>query len=614
MLTLQDITLARGSKMLLEQTSLVTYEKQKIGIIGRNGCGKSTFFSLLRQEISPDAGKLQLQPHLRIAYLAQHIPDSEEEALEFVLNGDNLYKQLQNRLQQAEQQEHHEEILACHNLLEETNGYSKPAKAATIMAGLGFSTAKLNNPVNSFSGGWRMRLNLAKCLMQPADLLLLDEPTNHLDIEAIIWLEKWLKQTAASVFVISHDRAFLDKFITHILHFHEKTIQMYSGNYSSFERIRAEQLTLQQKLYKKQQQKVNHLMDFVKRFKAKASKARQAQSRLKMIDKMELIAKAQLDSPFSFQFYSVLQVSNPLVKCTQVAAGYDPHAPILNNIQFQLNHGDRIALLGHNGQGKSTFIKTLTGNITPLQGEIYRSPNLKIGYYAQHQLEELDFMLTPIEIIQNLDPKISEQNVRDYLGGFNFNGEMAATPITHFSGGEKARLALAKLIWQKPNVLLLDEPTNHLDLEMRAALEIALQTYEGAVVLISHDRHLLQSSVDTFYLINDKAIQLLKGDVDVYTNGLTNTAEISSCTPILPVVNSYKDRKVQLNRLKKLEQQLDQTQLQLKKLEEELAGNELYTGDATVLNRLLADQNQCHALLNNLEEEWLTLVATLENH
>ena len=507
MLVINNATLSRGNKVLLQDASVCLYEKQKIGLIGHNGCGKSSLFALILGKIGLDSGDIQLHSHLRIAHLSQQLPDSEEEALQFVLQGDDAHHALMQELLKAEASGDHASVIRCHDQLTQSGGYAKPARAASIMAGLGFNADAQTRPVNSFSGGWRMRLSLARCLMKPADLILLDEPTNHLDMEAILWLEKFLKQSPATILLISHDRDFLDAFVTHILHLHAQQLTLYTGNYSFFEKTRAEKLALQQATYEKQQQQIEHLMSFVNRFRAKATKAKQAQSRLKMIDKIERVAQAQFDSPFSFSFLPSPKMGNPLIRCDELNAGYAASQPILKHINLILKPGDRIALLGPNGMGKSTFIKTLTGELPPLHGKLERHTHLKIGYYAQHQLDELDITLSPVETIQALSPGTREQNIRDFVGGFDFRGTMADTPALNFSGGEKARLALAKLVWQAPNLLLLDEPTNHLDLGMRAAIELALQNYTGALILISHDRHLLKSTVDEFYLVFNQGIQ-----------------------------------------------------------------------------------------------------------
>ncbi|WP_133128005.1 ABC-F family ATP-binding cassette domain-containing protein [Legionella nagasakiensis] len=612
MLTLRQITLSRGNKRLLHQASVSLYEKQKVGLVGHNGCGKSSFFDLLLGKLIPDSGECQLNGHLRISHLSQQLPDSHERAIDFVLAGDEDYEALQRRLLSAEKTGDDAEVLACHELMQHMEGYSKPAQAAAIMAGLGFSTADQQANVNQFSGGWRMRLNLARCLMKPADLLLLDEPTNHLDMEAIFWLEKWLKQYPGTVILISHDREFLDGFVTHILHIEQQTMALYSGDYSCFEQTRAQQLALQQVQYEKQQQKISHMMAYVQRFRAKASKAKQAQSRLKAVAKMEVIAQAQVDSPFSFNFYPCPRAGKPLVNCERVVAGY-AHTPVLKHLNLVLNPGDRLALLGPNGEGKSTLIKTLTGELPPLSGRIERSAHLNIGYYAQHQLEQLDCTLSPVQTIQVLSPDAKEQTIRDFLGGFNFMGDMAIHSIHHFSGGERARLALAKLVWQKPNLLLLDEPTNHLDLAMRAAIEMALQSYEGALILISHDRHFLRTTVDDFYLVYQQQVQPFKGDLDDYYQWLQRK-ETPKETKTSADPDVYRERRSLQNRLKKLEQSAAIYQQQLAKLETALAEPVLYQEtQRNDLQDLLKRRDQVKQQLDSVEHEWMEVVDWLEN-
>lgn len=613
MLTLRQITLSRGNKVLLDKASVNLYEKQKIGLIGHNGCGKSTLFDFLLRKLSADSGEFLINPQLSMSHLSQQLPDSNDIALNFVVGGDTEYTQLLQRLKMAEDSGNDAEVLYCHEQLAQTGGYGKSAQAASIMSGLGFSGEEQQKPVNSFSGGWRMRLSLARCLMKPADLLLLDEPTNHLDMEAIYWLERFLKQSPSTIILISHDREFLDAFVTHILHIEHQNLTLYTGNYSTFETIHAQQLTLQQTMYERQQTKIAHMMSFVNRFKAKAAKAKQAQSRLKAIEKMELTAAAQADSPFSFDFFSCPRAGNPLLQCNQVVAGYQIQQPILKKINFSLNPGDRIALLGPNGEGKSTLIKTLTGSLTPLEGSIFRSPHLKIGYYAQHQLEDLDCKLSPVETIQHLSPEAREQTIRDFLGGFNFIGDMATQPIHHFSGGEKARLALAKLVWLKPNLLLLDEPTNHLDLGMRSAIELALQSYEGALILISHDRHMLKTSVDDFYLVYQQKVQPFNGDLDDYYIWLQskNTVEKNTTNSLS---NPYKEKKALQNRLKKLEQLMHQYQQQIQQLDNELSAPSLYENSSkqNKLDQLILQREKIHSHLSESEEEWLEICGMLE--
>ena len=611
MITLRQITLSRGTKLLLEHASVNLYEKQKIGLVGHNGCGKTSLFSLLLGRLIADTGDCLINPNLRISHLSQQLPDSTERAIDFVLAGDDDYQQLLLRLAKAEKAHQDEEVIACHELLTQTAGYSKPAKAATILAGLGFSSTEQEATVNSFSGGWRMRLSLARCLMKPADLLLLDEPTNHLDMEAIFWLEKWLKQSVSSVILISHDREFLDAFVTHILHIEQQNLILYSGDYTSFEQIRAQKMALQQATFEKQQLKINHMMDYVRRFKAKASKAVQAQSRLKAIARMDVVVQAQADSPFSFEFYPCPRAGKPLLNCEQVIAGYQQETPILKKINLILNPGDRVALLGPIGEGKSTLIKTLTGELPPIAGTIQRSAHLKIGYYAQHQLEQLDSNLSPVATIQAMSPEVKEQTIRDYLGGFNFIGDMATHTIHNFSGGEKARLALAKLVWQKPNLLLLDEPTNHLDLGMRAAIEIALQSYEGALILISHDRHLLRTTVDDFYLVYQKHVQPFEGDLDSYYQWLQNK-DVAKDTKE-STGNQYREKRSLQNRLKKLEQMAAQYQQQLNNFETTLADLSLYQeSQQQKLQKLLSERAGVQQQLNATEEEWLEVVSSLE--
>lgn len=613
MLTLRHVSLSRGNKVLLNEASVSLYEKQKIGLIGHNGCGKSTLFDFLLGKITADTGEYLINPQLTISHLSQQLPDSHEKALDFVLSGDEEYINLLQRLAKAEQAGNDTEVLACHEELAHTAGYSKPAQAATIMSGLGFEGDQQQASVNSFSGGWRMRLSLARCLMKPAKLLLLDEPTNHLDMEAIFWLERFLKQSPSTIILISHDREFLDAFVTHILHIENQNLTLYTGDYSCFEKTHAQQLALQQIMHEKQQTKINHMLAFVNRFKAKATKAKQAQSRIKAIEKMEIIAAAQADSPFSFDFFPCPRAGNPLIQCIQVNAGYQADTPILKKINLSLNPGDRIALLGPNGEGKSTLIKTLTGSLPTLNGDIHRSPHLKIGYYAQHQLEQLDCKLSPVETIQILSPEAREQSIRDFLGGFNFLGDMAVQAIHHFSGGEKARLALAKLVWLKPNLLLLDEPTNHLDLGMRSAIELALQSYEGALILISHDRHMLKTSVDNFYLIYQQKVQPFDGDLDDYYSWLQskNTVkEISTNSS----ANAYKEKKTLQNRLKKLEQLMEQYQEKIHQLDLQLGDSMLYEDNSQKkkLDKLLQDREQVHSFLHKTEEEWMEVCNTLE--
>lgn len=608
MLSINQVSLSQGNKCLLKNANLIVYPKQKIGLIGHNGCGKSSLFSLFLNQLTPDAGECMLNSGLRLSYLAQHLPDSEQSALDYVLAGDEDYHTVLQQLAQAEAIGDDHAVLACHERLVQLNGYAIPAMAASILAGLGFSAPEQQLPVNHFSGGWRMRLNLARCLMKPADLLLLDEPTNHLDLEAIIWLEKWLKQTPSSVIVISHDRDFLDEFVNHIVHIEQQSLHLYTGNYSRFEILRAQQLALQQATYEKQQDKIKHMQAFVNRFRAKATKAKQAQSRLRAIDKMELVVKAQIDSPFSFQFYPCTRIGKPLLKTEQMNCGYHQDKVVLKNVNLTINPGDRLALLGANGQGKSTLVKTLMNSLAPLAGQLNLATNLKVAYFAQHQGEQFDAHLSPLEILQALTPQTKEQTIRQFLGGFNFIDDTVTQSIKHFSGGEKARLALAKLVWLQPHLLVLDEPTNHLDLNMRQALELALLSYEGALILISHDRHLVRSCVDHFYLINDHKLTYFDGDIDDYYQWLQQSKLIPRTTNITNANSQFRQQRSIQNRLKRLDQLMTDYQQQLQQLEAQLADVELYTEhNQTKLQQILQKQTLTAAALQEAEEEWLEL-------
>ncbi|WP_367606400.1 ABC-F family ATP-binding cassette domain-containing protein [Legionella sp. W05-934-2] len=614
MLNLTNLTLMQGNKILIKKSSISLFEKQKVGLVGKNGSGKSSLFSLILGQLHPEEGECLLNNNLRISHLAQHVPDSEEPAIDYVLGGDVDYQALMHELKEAEHLGDADKMVACHNRLSETDGYAKPAQAAAILAGLGVANERQTEAVKAFSGGWRMRLNLARCLMKPAELMLLDEPTNHLDLEAIYWLEKWLKQSPATIIIISHDRDFLDAFTSHTLHIEHQQLTLYSGNYSQFELIRAEKLALQQATYEKQQAKVAHLMSFVDRFRYKASKAKQAQSRLKAIERINLIAQAQVDSNFSFQFYPCDRVSSPMLQSEELDAGYQKGEPVLQKVNLTINPGDRIALLGPNGMGKSTLIKTLTQRIAPLAGQIHRAKHLNIAYYAQHQLEELDVHQSPMAQIQALSPEVSEQEIRNFLGGFGFQGDNALTTIEHFSGGEKARLALAKLVWQKPNLLLLDEPTNHLDLDMRAAVTLALQSFEGAMILISHDRHLLRNSVDQFYLIYNNRVSAFDGDLDDYYQWLSQLqTSLNSTTKKADSSQLFKQKKQLTNRVDKLERQITELQQEHLTIENDLSDLTLYeAGNAHKLSSLQDKAHLIKSQLSQMEQDWLEAIENLE--
>ncbi len=525
MILLRNLSFGRGSRMLAERASLQLHPGWKIGLTGANGSGKSSFFALLRGEMQPEAGDLEIPSVWAIAHVAQDTPALPDEALEFVLDGDTELRQIERDLVLAEDQHDGERIGALHMRYGEIDGYSAKARAAELMSGLGFSDADFLRAVSEFSGGWRVRLNLARALMCRSDLLLLDEPTNHLDLDAVLWLETWLKRYQGTLVLISHDRDFLDAVVDHVLNLEQQELKLYTGNYSTFERTRAERLALQQGMYEKQQREIAHLHSYIERFSAKATKARQAQSRIKALARMEEVAAAHVDTPFTFRFREPKAGPDPLLTVHQAATGYGDKA-IVSNIKITVRPGERIALLGANGAGKSTLIKFLAGELKPLSGERLEGKGLAIGYFAQHQLEQLRPDESPlshmIRLERDICGKAREQDLLDFLGGFDFRGQGALSPCGRFSGGEKSRLALALLIWQRPNLLLLDEPTNHLDLEMREALTLALQETDAGVILVSHDRHLLRTTADTLYLVGDGKAQIYDGDLDDYAKLLAS--------------------------------------------------------------------------------------------
>ncbi|MEA3119992.1 MAG: ATP-binding cassette, subfamily er 3 [Paraburkholderia sp.] len=532
MIRFNQFSLARGVKPLFDATTFALNPGEKAGLVGANGAGKSTLFAVLRGELHADAGDFSLPPSWRVAHVAQETPAAERTALEYTLDGDAALRDIEARMAAAEAAHDGETLAHEHAAFADADGYTAPARAEALLLGLGFTLAQTRERVASFSGGWRMRLNLAQALMCRSDLLLLDEPTNHLDLDAIVWLEDWLHRYAGTLIVISHDREFLDSICNVTLHLEHRQIKRYGGNYSQFEILRAQQLALQQSAYEKQQKTVAHLQSFIDRFKAQATKARQAQSRMKALEKMELIAPAHAASPFTFEFRAPDAAPNPMLVMEDVRCGYRTgdvdgegvEIPILDGVSLSVQNGQRIGLLGANGQGKSTLVKTLAGTLAPIAGSMRQGRGLAIGYFAQHQLETLRPDDSPLAHLARIAPDAREQELRDYLGGFNFSGDMASAPIALFSGGEKARLALALIIWQKPNLLLLDEPTNHLDLETRHALTMALAQFEGTLILVSHDRHLLRASTDQFMLVANHRLQPFDGDLDDYRDWLLQHA------------------------------------------------------------------------------------------
>lgn len=629
MIQLTDIELLRGSKTLLKQANATLYPQHKVGLVGANGCGKSSLFALLKGELQLDAGEFNLPKDWSIASVKQETPALDISALEYVLQGHPEYYRLRVMLQQAEREQDGDKQAYAHQQLEHIQGYSIEAKAGELLHGLGFSNEQINFAVSEFSGGWRMRLNLAQALIRNADLLLLDEPTNHLDLDAVYWLERFLRGFQGTLVLISHDREFLDAVVGEIWHIDQQQINVYKGHYSQFERQKAERMAQQQALYQKQQETIAHLEQFITRFKAKASKAKQAQSRVKALERMEMLAPAHADSPFNFEFANPTSLPNPLMTLEHAKAGYGD-VTILHDIKLNLVPGSRIALLGRNGAGKSTLIKLLAGDITPQAGEVFQHQGLNVGYFAQHQLESLDLSASAVTHIQRLDPAAPEQELRDFLGGFAFHGDKALEPVAPFSGGEKARLVLAMLVYQKPNLLLLDEPTNHLDLEMRHALVMALQGFEWAMVTVSHDRHMLKNTADEFYLVDNGTVSQFGYDLDAYYQWLmeANKAQSkASETTAEQKQHSNANRKEQKRleaefrkavqplkkSIEKLEKQLDKLTAQAQEIEQALADNSLYSDDNKAkLNQLLAQQAEVTPALNDTEEALLMALEELE--
>jgi len=615
MITLKDITLMRGSKVLFDNATAAIFAKQKVGVVGLNGCGKSSLFSLLLQKISPDGGDLYMQSNLRIAYLSQEVPNTGISALQYVTNGDQEISDLMRKLKIAEESHDGHLVTTLHNRLYELNGYDLEARAAKMLVGLGFKVDEQQKAVNAFSGGWRMRLNLAQVLMSRADLLLLDEPTNYLDLDAIVWLERWLQSYDGTLLLISHDRDFLDNVIEKVIYIGSSRLEVYTGNYSDFERQRAERLAQEQSLYKKQQAQVEHLNQYINRFRAKASKARQAQSRIKMLEKMEMVSITRIDSPFSFKFHKTKPCSAPLLSMDQVEVSYGKHN-VLSGVNFGLNPQDAIGILGINGAGKSTFMKTLAGVLKPESGNIFFNRGIKIGYFAQHQVDQLDMQASPLVHILRLDPEVREQQIRTFLGGFGFGSDMVLSPITNFSGGEKARLVLALLIWQKPNLLLLDEPTNHLDLEMRAALTYALQDYSGALVLVAHDRYLLRAVVDDFYLVNDHKVTKFDGDLDDYQRWLLSERkkqfEVDSQQKEggkkIDVIVDVKSSKPNPRQIQLLEAEIKKLHAEKEQMAEVLSDPKIYQqANKAELEDHLKQSSVIEKKLKELEERWFGL-------
>jgi ATP-binding cassette subfamily F protein 3 len=629
MIVFSSLQIRRGTNVLLDNASATINPGQKVGLVGKNGCGKSTLISLLKNEMSADAGNLTFPSNWSLAWVNQETPALDVPAIEYVIDGDREFRRLESELRDANDRDDGHAIATLHGKLDAIQAWTIPARAASLLSGLGFTQNQLQQPVKSFSGGWRMRLNLAQALILRSDLLLLDEPTNHLDLDAVIWLEKWLKSYDGTLVLISHDRDFLDPIVDKILHIEQQTLNEYTGNYSSFERQRATKLAQQQSLFEHQQEKVSHLQSYIDRFRAQATKAKQAQSRIKMLERMELIAPAHVDNPFQFSFRSPESLPDPLLRMEKVSAGYDDNV-ILDSIKLNLVPGSRIGLLGRNGAGKSTLIKLLAGTMPPLKGDIGLAKGVKLGYFAQHQLEFLRAEDSPLQHLVRLADKQTEQQLRDFLGGFGFQGDKVTEKTERFSGGEKARLVLALIVWQRPNLLLLDEPTNHLDLDMRQALTEALIDFEGAMVVVSHDRHLLRSTTDDLYLVHAGKVQQFDGDLEDYQQWLVDTQrqESQQDAPDKDAgVNSAQSRKDQKrreadfrNQTQPLRKQIATWEKQMEKLSSELASVEAKLADSAIydsarkadLTACLQQQIKVKGALEEVEMSWLDAQEQLE--
>ncbi|WP_041416578.1 ABC transporter ATP-binding protein [Shewanella halifaxensis] len=627
MITITQAQLVRGSKTLLDETSLTVYPGHKVGLVGANGSGKSSLLALILGKISLDKGEFTMPSGWQMATVAQETPALDVAAIEYVIDGDSEYRELEAQLHAAQEADDGHKIALLHGKIDAIGGYAIHSRAASLLAGLGFSEQEQRNPVKSFSGGWRMRLNLAQALLCRSDLLLLDEPTNHLDLDTMYWLEGWIKAYQGTLILISHDRDFIDGIVDEIVHVENTKLNYYKGNYTSFERVRAERMAQQQVAFERQQKERAHMQSFVDRFRYKASKAKQAQSRLKALERMAELLPSQADSPFHMAFREPEALPNPLVTMEQVSIGYG-ETEILKKVHLNLVPGARIGLLGRNGAGKSTLVKLLSGELSPMKGKYETNPGLNIGYFAQHQLEFLSLDDSPLQHMVRLAPTTKEQELRNFLGGYGFNGDMALAPVRPFSGGEKARLVLALLVWQRPNLLLLDEPTNHLDLEMRHALTMALQTFEGAMIIVSHDRHLLRLSCSDYYLVDQGEVKSFEGDLDDYHQWLLDASKTAGKEEDSDASKPVQDKKQQkrleaelrqkLSPLKKVQAKLEKEQQKandrLKELEDMLADISLYDAEnKATLTQVLADRTALTQGLEESEMEWLEIQEEIES-
>ncbi|WP_320823783.1 ABC-F family ATP-binding cassette domain-containing protein [Reinekea sp.] len=626
MIKLSNISLQLGGKALLEQAFLTINPGERLAVIGANGTGKTSLFQVLQGELVVDQGDCVIPSQWRLSHMEQEVTAVHRSAVEFVLDGDKQLRWLEQQLEQAQDRNDDHAIADQLGALDTYQAFNKRHQAEQLLSGLGFADAEFANPVESFSGGWRVRLNLARALMCPADLLLLDEPTNHLDLHTCFWLEGWLKQFQGTLLFISHDRDFMDGVATQVVSFEQKKLQLYRGNYSQFERQRAERMAQHQAAFDKEQKQKEHLESFVQRFKAKASKAKQAQSRVKMLEKLTMNAPLLLSHGYDLSISTDGRVTDPVVSLKDVNLGY-PTKTVLSGINLSLHPGMRLGLLGVNGAGKSTLIKALSGDLEPLQGTVTRGQHLKVGYFAQHQLESLDDLASPYLHIRRIDDVARDQDIKNFVGRFGFSGARADEPVKNFSGGEKARVALALIAWQKPNLLLLDEPTNHLDLEMRDSLNLALQQYEGAVILVSHDRYLLNSTAEQFWWVRNGGVEHYTGDLDDYFQAMLKAPAAATQQGQASGADTVEDRKanrqaraVEREKLKPLQQKLKKAEQLMERLQKDLTGIENELSDATLydaaakekLQRLIKQQSQLRSELDDAEGVWMDVAETME--
>jgi ATP-binding cassette subfamily F protein 3 len=623
-LNFKNISLRRGERLLFSGLSFIIHKGQKVGVTGANGTGKSSLFAMIRNIIHSDEGDLSMPQGIEIAHVAQETPAISRTAIDYIIDGDRNLRIIQEQLAHAELANDGIKQAEIHIKLDDIGGYTAQSRASRLMDGLGFLVTDERRPVMEFSGGWRMRLNLAQALMSRSDMLLLDEPTNHLDLDAVIWLQDWLIRYPGTLLLISHDRDFLDAIADHIMHIEQNSAQMYTGNYTVFERLRAEKLAQQQAAYEQQQKEIAHIQSFIDRFRAQATKAKQAQSRIKTLERMNFIAQAHVDSPFNFSFKDPGKIPNQLLTFESADIGYADKT-ILKAVDLFISPGDRIGLLGRNGAGKSTLVKCLAGEISTLSGVRQCADALDIGYFAQHQLEQLRVEESPLWHLQHLDPFASEKELRNFLGGFNFVGDKVLGPVRPFSGGEKARLVLAILVYQNPNLLLLDEPTNHLDLEMRHALSMALQDYRGALIVVSHDRHLIRSVTDKLIFIDEGAVQVFPGDLDDYQHWVEDKKNINSAEKVIEEGVSRKDqRRLEAEKRKKLkplrdvllkvEKTVDQFHLEQTEIEQALFDATIYQEDQKdQLKKILKRKGELDLLVQDAENRWLEITEEMES-